>query len=450
MLRRCGIDLPTTATDHGIRLDGALLVVCGVLLLGAVSSVPGLSGGAAPTNAQGWVETAAAQAERGRLTAAMAAYDAALALDPALMPARLGRANAQYRRGAYDAARTAYALIAESSPDHPVAHYMLGLIHARRGATEDAITAHRAAVEADPEFAEAQYQLGALHAGSGDRDAARASLEEAARLKPHMPEPYYQLARVYRELGDAKRASAMMERFRIENGRVEAMQRLEETLAVGSREGRNAALIGLGLLHIEREEFDAAEARLREALPAAEAHAGLGRVALERERFADAVASYTRAFDLGFEAPQARYSVGLALMRLGDGERAMVHLLAAVEAEPDMAEAHLLIGTLYAARHDTPRAMRHYERAMDLDPTDAVARHSLAYLLGREEIELERAAALARQATRLQPTTALYHNTLSWLLLKAGDHDAAERSALRALELSPENEVYQAGVDAIR
>ncbi len=196
--------------------------------------------------------------------------------------------------------------------------------------------------------------------------------------------------------------------------------------------------------------MDAAEARLQEALPEREAHAGLGRVALERERFADAVASYTRAFDMGFDAPQARYSAGFALMQTGDGDGAMVHLLAAAEAEPDMAEAHLLIGTLYAARRDILQAAHHYERAIHLDPEDAVARHSLAYMLGRRGVESVRAIALAREATRLQPTTALYHNTLSWLLLKAGNHDAAERAALRALELSPENEVYQAGLDAIR
>ncbi|MBT3266594.1 tetratricopeptide repeat protein [Candidatus Poribacteria bacterium] len=384
------------------------------------------------------------------MTEATAAYDAALELDPKHLPARLGRADVQYRRGAYNAAQSAYAVIADSSPDHPVAHYMLGLMHARRGATEAAVAAQQAAIAADPAYAAAHYQLGALHAGNGDRVAARASLEAAVRLKPHMPEPYYQLARVYRGLGDPERACAMLERCRIENDRVEAMQRLEETLAAGSPDDRNAALIGLGLLHIERGELDAAEARLQEAAPEPEAHAGLGRVALEREQFADAVASYTRAFDLGFDAPQARYSVGLALMRVGDGESAMVHLLAAVEAEPDMAEAHLLIGTLYAARRDTPRAVHHYERAMEMDATDAVARHSLAYLLGREGIDLERAVARAREATRLQPTTALYHNTLSWLLLKVGDHDGAERAAMRANELSPENELYQTGLDTIR
>ena len=404
----------------------------------------------APTHADEWAARAAAHVKRGRFAEGISAYNDALALDPEHVIARLGRADALYRSGSYDAALRAYSLISELAPGNAVAHYMRGLIHARRGNADEAIAAQEAAVAVDPGYAAAHYQLGSLRAGAGHRDSARASLEQAVRLAPHMPEPYYALARLYRHVGDIERASTMMQRFRVENARVETMARLQETLAVGDAADRVGALVGLGLMHIERDELDAAESRLRAALPAPEAHAGLARVALARERFADAVASYTRAFDLGFDAPQARYNAGLALMRLGDGVRAMAHLLAAIDAEPDMADAHLLIGTLHAARRDTPRAAQHYERAIELDEGDAVARHGLAYLYGREGVELTRAVTLAREATRLAPRNPLYHNTLAWLLLKSGDYDAAEQAARRAVELAPENDVYQAGLSAVR
>lgn len=436
---------PQIARQTRSRHVACLLFVACALWRGA--PVRGASG---PTGADGWTSRAIGHVERGRFAEAMEAYDEALALDSGYMPARLGRADAQYRRGAYDEALTAYTRISEAAPAQAVAHYMRGLIHARRGDTDEAVAAQEATIAADPTYATAHYQLGSLRAGAGEWDAARASLEEATRLAPHMPEPYYQLSRVYRQFRDGERAEAAMRRFRVENERVEAMARLEETLAAGAADDRTGALVGLGLLHIERDEFDRAEARLRAALPAERAHAGLGRVALERERFADAVTRYTHAFELGFDEPQARYHAGFALMRLGDGVRAMTHLQAAIHAEPDMAEAHLLIATLYAARRDTPQATRHYAHAVELDPDDAIARHSLAYLYGREEIELPRAVALAREATRLAPTTALYHNTLSWLLLKSDDRDAAEIAALRAVELAPGNAVYRARLSAVR
>ncbi len=403
-----------------------------------------------PATSGALVGDAAAYAERGDFTNALAAYRAALRVEPESLSARLGHADTRYRRGEYGAALAEFASIASANPGHPVAHHMLGLIHARRGASHEAIVAQRQAIAADASYSPARYQLGVLLAGAGEWDAARASLQEALRLEPHMPEAYYQLARLLRRQGDLEQASAMMRRFRVENDHVERMQRLRETLLAGDEQDRTSALVGLGLFHIEREEFDAAERRLTAALPEPEAYAGLGRVALEREQYADAVASYARAFELAFDAPQARYHTAVALMQQGDGERAMSHLRAAIEADPAMAEAHLLLGTLYAARRDIPPAVTHYERAIALAPEDPVARHSLGYLLGREGLELPRAVSLTRDATRLEPTSALYHNTLSWLLLQLGDHDAAERAVRRAIELEPENAVYRAGLDAVR
>ena len=62
----------------------------------------------------------------------------------------------------------------------------------------------------------------------------------------------------------------------------------------------------------------------------------------------------------------------------------------------------------------------------------------------------KRALELARKAVELQPDSAEYLNTLSWLCYEQGNYDQAEEAIKKALSLESSNRVFQEGLKAIQ
>jgi predicted Zn-dependent protease with MMP-like domain len=97
-----------------------------------------------------WVE-GAALVEAGEAGPALAALDAALALDPDHLDARLERARALYELARFEAAREALAPLLAGAPDEADVHHLAGLVEERLG---DAAAAERRFARArrlDPE-----------------------------------------------------------------------------------------------------------------------------------------------------------------------------------------------------------------------------------------------------------------------------------------------------------
>jgi predicted Zn-dependent protease with MMP-like domain len=97
-----------------------------------------------------WAE-GAALVELGEAAEAVRALDAALALDPAHLDARLERARALFELTRFDEAATALAPLLEAAPDEADLHHLAGLVAERRG---DAAAAERHLARArrlDPE-----------------------------------------------------------------------------------------------------------------------------------------------------------------------------------------------------------------------------------------------------------------------------------------------------------
>ena len=106
-------------------------------------------------------------ARRGRRDEALAAFDAVLQIDPALLPARKRKARALLEQRRLDACLRLYGELAREAPDDP----------------------------------EIRNGLGKTHAALGNFEAAAAELSRAAALAPDYGEAHYALALAYRELG---------------------------------------------------------------------------------------------------------------------------------------------------------------------------------------------------------------------------------------------------------
>ncbi len=407
-----------------------------------------------PQDASAYVNLGYAYSQMGEYEQATTAYRNAIDLDPGLLQSHLGLAYIAYRRGRVEEAVQAYRSLAKQRPELAEAHHNLGLIYAEQGEIERAIKAEKAAITADPGFADAHYQLGNLYAKSNQEGMAMQRYRTAIRLDPEMPEPYYRLARLYQQVGDKQGAQEMMKRFRRLKADAEELQRCIEAVLVAGDDEKVSALLALGVIYLGQNKYPQAAGVFQQVLrrepKSAEAYAGLGHAALEQEDYPRATQYYERSLELGMSTAEVHHNVGLAYMQQRQSAKAQVHFLESIRLNPENAPSHLMLATLYAAQDKFEQAEQHYQRTLELQPDMAVGYHSLAYLYGQYDLHLSKAVELADKAIQLAPRSALYRNTLSWLLYKQGDFQAAEQAALKATELAPENPIYQEGLAEIR
>jgi len=212
----------------------------------AVAILEGLAAAGPPTFALAF-NLAGAQLLNGRPAKALAAYDAALAIDPASLPA-LRQAAAVAERTHEDERALSYWMRARKlTPDDPEILLGFGRVCLRMDLLEDAEPAlaraaglrpdslpHQYAlaaakvgkkqfeaaqqilepfVRANPTDAHLQYAVGAILYTQGKLDDAAIRLEESVRLMPdQIAAPYY-LALVARDQGRDADAIARFERF---------------------------------------------------------------------------------------------------------------------------------------------------------------------------------------------------------------------------------------------
>ncbi len=157
---------------------------------------------------------------------------------------------------------------------------------------------------------------------------------------------------------------------------------------------------------------------------------------------------FQRALQLHPQFPAA--SAGLAesiVLRLDIGlgvpaelaAEARAAALQALEADPDLAEAHSAYAAIVAAFDwDFPRAGKELRRALQLRPDLAEAHRRYAYVastLGRRE----EAIRAARRALALDPLSLPAYRDVAEMLIMARRYDEAVLEVRKALELDPDD-----------
>ena len=409
-----------------------------------------------------------AYSQLGRYADAVRAYQDVLRFDTdeersleaevAVSQALLGLGYIAYQQGRFDEAVRCYMeLVQRGTAGVVEAHHNLGRIYAERGEIENAIAEQRQAVAGNPEFADAHYHLGVLHSREQEWGAAIEAYQKAVALAPTMPNVHYQLARCYRQTGDTLAAEEAMQRFRVLKSTDAEIQKGVEAVFVADADEKAEVLLRLANVYVKHEKYEAAVRTFERVhnystsdTHAAEVSAGLAKIALEQGDATQAIVRYERAVQLGLETAEVYHNLGIAYMQSRDGENALKQFHSALEINADLPESLVMLGVLYAANSDFDASETYYQRAIELSPDAAMAHHGLAYLYGQHSRNLKKAVELARHATELSPNSAAYHNTLSWLYYKVGRYKEAEKAILKAVELAPDNPLYQEGLEEIR
>ncbi|HVS49739.1 MAG TPA: tetratricopeptide repeat protein [Candidatus Dormibacteraeota bacterium] len=166
-----------------------------------------------------------------------------------------------------------------------------------------------------------------------------------------------------------------------------------------------------------------------------------------------AAALFERAIDA--DPGLAPAYVGLAtayLERAADlrlGRQWLEHAIAAgekaIQLDPSSAEGYLALGLTYRSKGLLQKELQLWQRRMQFDPSDSIARTREGWVLwftGRPDEALPRLHA----AAALQPADRWVHFFLGNANLALGNYPEAERMYLKQLGLHPDHSSAQAGV----
>lgn len=235
------------------------------------------------------------------------------------------------------------------------------------GKPQQAVAAYEQALRLKPDSAHALLSLAGALKASNDLARARETLDQAIRMFPSNASAWFQSGALDYALGRAPEAI----------GKMEKAVALDPDLTGGHR--------GLGELLWRTGQIDRSESELRLALSVdpydAEAYDLMGRVLSGNRQMAEGLFDFERANQFGPGHAPYLYDYALALASANRLDEAQKSVEGALRADPDMAEAHELLGGLLAAKRLLSDAAHEYSEAIRLKPGFARAHLDLARVL---------------------------------------------------------------------
>ena len=305
------------------------------------------------------------------------------------------------------------------------------LAQGRRG---EAVQVLRKIITANPGDADARLMLGSILAEDGNHSEAIAQLKEAVRLLPRSAQAQNALGEAFSGSGDTATASVAFEK---------AIE-LDPEFA--------AARVSLGLILVQADEFAAAGKHLDHALAllgnsedAAFPHYLRAKVYTKENEVERAGAELNKAVSLRPDFAEAWSDLGEARKALLDNAGALAAFQRAVDADPENSVARYRLGSEHFYRGEVRQAVTHLEKAFRLDPQNQSTLYVLQLALRRDGQD-ERAGYIKEQLTKLirerdrasqQAMVALQMNNEGAALEKAGNLREAMEKYRAALALDP-------------
>lgn len=444
----------TEAQTAPLLADAMLALGEGQLLLDAIEG--GRSGLDEPARST-YRGLALAQAKD--LTAAIDAFDQALAKDPRWERARIGLAEARAASGQSQAALDALDNVLTANPENAIALVVRGTVLLGRGEFPAAVTAlssareHAAGQLSIVQYASLLAALTEAYLGAGELNKAQAAHGELAKILPTNPLTGLLAARI--AMARQEYAAAVAEAQKVVNSAPQLVP----------------ARMLLGMALLSQGNLNQAEIQLAQVVQLApentEARKLLARVNLQLHRPDVALQVISPLQQQSGVDPQLDALLGLANLQLGDADAGLARLESSVAKQPgntaakiDLAAAYVFAGQNERARQvlegipagdirrDTllvrvlaatagPEAARaQIDRMVAARPDDAavVTQAAVLYALQRE---FDRGRAVLSTLTTAQPTNVNALIALARIEDARGDNSAARQAAQRAVTADP-------------
>ncbi len=242
-----------------------------------------------------------------RLDEAVAAYDRAIALDPAYVAAHYNRGNALRALGRFDEALAGYERALALQPGYMPALFARAAVFRELKRNEDALGSFERATALEPERADAWNGRGNALMALGRPAEALASYDRAVALNADYAEAWSNRGNALRDLGRLDDALASYAR------------------ATAIRPDYPQAYYNAGKALTEMGHLDAAVASYERALAVrphyVEAITNRGSVLVRLRRIDEALACFADALRINPEYPEAHWNEAICRLLLGDFPR---------------------------------------------------------------------------------------------------------------------------------
>lgn len=408
-----------------------------------------------PSEAQAHLDAATEATARGDLDQALAAYEQALRVAPAVRGIRRTIGDLQAEQGRYEESVASYQAELELAPD-ALSYERLGDALLHLGRSEEAVEALTRATALAPESHNAAVLLGKALTDESRLDEAAALLLETLAAEPELQpaaQAHYALGAIYRRQGEREKARAHLEEFQRLRAQFVPPGGGESAPAVAT--SAVAAPDPAGFEPIYRKAVRLREQSLGPAHPrTARSRLALAYYLAEQKRADEAEAIIERAYrdlaagDGDSSAASAQALERWAELRLdrGDGAGAQVLLERALSSTqssgPDTARILEKLASLESLRGNLEGAETLYRQALEAERSGERLRSLAAIVESRgNPLQAERLFAEALEAQRveiggdLDPRSALTLNSLGLLAFQRDDLATAQSRFREALAI---------------
>jgi tetratricopeptide (TPR) repeat protein len=257
----------------------------------------------------------------------------------------------------------AYEAALKLEPENAGAHSNLGAALVRLGRYDQAITHYRKAIAIDPSNGLFQFNLALAEYKSSDIPTAATELKHVVDTDKNNPNARVLLGDCYLQMGRFQDVVDLLSPLEAELGDDRAFAYVLGSALVETDHGKDAERV------IDRI-FRGGES--------AEGHLLMATAHLRAADGPAAVAELKQALALKPSLPIANALMGRALLRSGDQEGAMRAFRRELEVNPNNFDANLQLAELKKRDEQFDDALTYVQRALRMRPSDASARFSLA------------------------------------------------------------------------
>ncbi len=325
----------------------------------------------------------------GNTSAADAAFQQAARLDPQSLDAARGLADLAMRRKDYIQLTQLAEKTITTHPNAPDGYLWRGSVEGSQQEFDKANADFQEALRRDPNNVAAQLDLGELQLHQNHESQGRATLEQVLEKNPNLIIALNML--VGADLQDKQPEKAL--------ARVQAQ--------IAKVPNNPALYTDLAQLQLQTKDFSGAQASAQKALQ------------IDKD-FGPAVEAYSQA-----------------AVATGNTDGAIAAWQTWMTAHPSDARAQTLTGVLEETKGDVNKAMEHYKKALQLDPSQAVAANNLAFLMVENNENSDVALSYAQNARRAMPTAPNTADTLAWVYYHKGTYSLARDLLQDAEKQSP-------------
>lgn len=215
-------------------------------------------------------------------------------------------------------------------------------------------------------------QAGINFMKDGKWEEAAQTFMEAIEEMPSDPVAYINFGNVLTALGDNERAMNFYNK------------------AISLDENATAAYYSKGNVYYEVQSFEKAknmfEQAMKKGLETGDNYFMLGMSLVQLEKSRLALPYLQRSTELLENDPEAHFQYGLCLAREGFIDEAIISLEKVVVIDPEHADALYNLGVAYGYKEDGEKALRMFNRALEVQPDHLLAGHGKKLIEGNDSL----------------------------------------------------------------